>query len=103
MKATIDIPDDLYRMVKARSALEGRPLRAVVVQLFESWVRSGNPPTAAPPDPTPEEFRRFPWLAISRRYHTAGLTHDMDEIRASIAGGRAAESASEIEKGHDSP
>jgi len=103
MKATIDIPDDLYRTVKARSAIEGRSLKSVVVQLFESWVRSENPPSPAPSDPTPEEVRSFPWLAISRRYHTPGLSHDMDEIRASIARGRAAESASMLGNENDSP
>jgi hypothetical protein len=38
MKATIDIPDDLYRKVKAKSALEGRPVRAVTIELFERWL-----------------------------------------------------------------
>lgn len=32
MKATFDIPDEIYRRAKARSAMEGRPLRAVVIQ-----------------------------------------------------------------------
>ena len=34
MKATIDIPDDLYRKVKAKSALEGRPVRQVAIELL---------------------------------------------------------------------
>lgn len=38
MKATIDIPDELYRRVKAKSALEGRPIRAVAVELFQRWL-----------------------------------------------------------------
>jgi hypothetical protein len=38
VKATIDIPEDLYRKVKAKSALEGRPVRAVAIQLFREWV-----------------------------------------------------------------
>ncbi len=38
MKATIDIPDDLYRRVKAKSALEGRPVRDVAITLFQGWV-----------------------------------------------------------------
>jgi hypothetical protein len=38
MKATIDIPDELYRKVKAKSALEGRPIRAVTVELYERWL-----------------------------------------------------------------
>jgi hypothetical protein len=35
MKATLDIPDDLYRQFKARSAMEVRPLRSVAMELFE--------------------------------------------------------------------
>ena len=38
MKATIDVPDGLYRRVKARSALEGRSVREVTVLLFERWL-----------------------------------------------------------------
>ena len=38
MKATIDVPDGLYRRVKARSALEGRSVRDVTVALFERWL-----------------------------------------------------------------
>ena len=38
MKATVDIPDELYRRVKARSALEGRSVRDVTVLLFERWL-----------------------------------------------------------------
>jgi hypothetical protein len=38
MKATIDVPDGLYRCVKARSALEGRSVRDVTVLLFERWL-----------------------------------------------------------------
>jgi hypothetical protein len=39
MKATIDVPDGLYRRVKARSALEGRSVRDVTVLLFERWLQ----------------------------------------------------------------
>ena len=38
MKATIDIPDELYRKVKAKSALEGRPVREVAIDLFRAWL-----------------------------------------------------------------
>jgi hypothetical protein len=44
MKATIDIPDELYRRVKAKSALEGRPIRAVTVELYTRWLEEGGPP-----------------------------------------------------------
>ena len=38
MKVTLDIPDELYRRVKSRSAMEGRPVRAVAIALFEQWL-----------------------------------------------------------------
>ena len=38
MKATIDLPDDLYRRVKARAALDGRSIREVAIELFTDWV-----------------------------------------------------------------
>jgi len=43
MKATIEIPDDLYRKVKAKSALQGRPVRAVTVELFQRWLEEDTP------------------------------------------------------------
>jgi len=39
MKVTIELPDDLYRKVKARSALEGRSVRAAAVELFQRWLK----------------------------------------------------------------
>lgn len=38
MKTTIDLPDDLYRAVKARAALEGRTVRDVTVDLYRRWL-----------------------------------------------------------------
>lgn len=43
MKATIDVPDDLYRRVKARSALEGRSVRDVALELFKRWLGEAGP------------------------------------------------------------
>jgi hypothetical protein len=45
MKATIDIPDDLYRQVKARAALEGRPIREVTIELYQRWLQEASSPT----------------------------------------------------------
>lgn len=41
MKTTLDLPDDLYALVKARAALEGRTLRSVVEELLNGWVAAG--------------------------------------------------------------
>ncbi len=41
MKATIDIPDGLYRKVKAKTAEQGRKIRDVTIELFQGWL-TGN-------------------------------------------------------------
>ncbi len=43
MKATIEIPEDLYRQVKARSALEGRAIREVTIELYQAWLKGEQP------------------------------------------------------------
>jgi hypothetical protein len=53
MKATIDVPNDLYRRVKARAALLGRPVREVTIELYQRWL--GEAPTP-PPGESPEEW-----------------------------------------------
>ena len=47
MKATVDIPDPLYRQVKARAALEGRAVREVTIELYERWLSEGTVTTTA--------------------------------------------------------
>ncbi len=98
MKATLDIPDDLYRRVKARSAMEGRPVRSVAVELFQNWLDGPQKPATQPPatELTQAELDAAPWLAITRPYIKPGMSHDMDEIREAIAKGWAAESAEKL-------
>lgn len=43
MKATIEIPDELYRQVKAKSALEGRAVREVTIELYRAWLKQELP------------------------------------------------------------
>jgi hypothetical protein len=97
MKAPIDIPDGLYRRVKARSAIEGRPLRSVAVELFQKWL--DNPPAEPAPEdepPTGEDLAKYPWLGIARRYVSPGASPDMDAIRESIARGWVCESTEKL-------
>lgn len=44
MKATFQIPDGLYREVKAETARDGRTVREVVISLFEQWLRQKKQP-----------------------------------------------------------
>jgi len=97
MKATFDIPDGLYRRVKARSALEGRPLRSVAVELFQKWLEDPSVEPALGDAPaTEEDLAKYPWLVIARRHVSPGTSPDMDAIRESIARGWASEAAEKL-------
>lgn len=95
MKATLDLPDDLYRRVKARSAMEGRPVRSVAVELFQKWLDSPDASVLeSHPVPTPESA---PWLKITKRYIKPGMSHDMEAIRAAIGKGWSAGAEEKLE------
>ncbi len=92
MKATIEIPDALYRRVKAKSALEGQPVREVMMQLFQGWLGEDDASSAEVPireqsDPAPA------WFGAARKYARRVERHDLTSIRRSIARGRAHELA----------
>jgi hypothetical protein len=38
VKTTVDIPDDIYRRVKAKSALQGRTIRELTSDLYRRWL-----------------------------------------------------------------
>ena len=74
MKATIDVPDGLYRRVKARSALEGRSVRDVTVLLFERWLEESPGLTEALADadrPAAGAAWLRRWQAIGERVDAA--------------------------------
>lgn len=102
MKATLDIPDALYRRVKARSAIEGRPVRAVAVELFEQWVESppaGSQTSSLPSvgrERKPTRFDNAAWLDIAQRYIKPGMSHDLGEIREAVARGWSTEVAAKL-------
>ena len=85
MKTTIDIPDPLYRELKARSALEGVTVREVAVSLFEHWVQG------RPSADIPEAKKELPvWYGSLRKYaKNAKGRHDMEAVRESVARARA--------------
>lgn len=79
MKATFNLPDELYREVKARSALEGRPVREVVIALFQQWLGQ----RADHPEKTATDWRNFE--RPLRRLVSKGATdHSMESMRESI-------------------
>jgi hypothetical protein len=60
MKATIEIPDELYRQVKAKSALQGRAIREVTMELYQHWLADELVP-ASPQ--SPEEWLEA-WIRL---------------------------------------
>jgi plasmid stability protein len=109
MKATLDLPDELYRRVKARSAMEGRPVRAVAMQLFQNWLEAPavSMDVAVAPDLTQTakgaalpstRFDNAPWLSIARKYVKSGMEHDMGKIRDAISTGWSEEIAGKLNR-----
>lgn len=86
MKATMDIPDDLYRRVKAKSALAGCTVREVAVAFFTTWV--GDAPSQPTAKQTAKEAPTPAWFGAARRYAASVARHDMEAIRRSIDAGR---------------
>lgn len=69
MRTTVDLPDELYRTLKARAGLTGVTLRELVQRLIEQSLRSSTPSTPsvkrhAPPVIIPA--RGVPIPALSR-------------------------------------
>lgn len=94
MKTTIDIPDEIYRQVKARSAVEGRSVRDVTVGLFRGWIGDMGQSAAAAAGESPEIDGQSvpPWFGALRRYApNAAGRHDLESVRQSIARGRTQE------------
>lgn len=42
MKATIQVPEELYRRVKAEAALRGLTIREVTTELYRRWLGEGE-------------------------------------------------------------
>ena len=100
MKATIEIPDALYRRVKAKSAIEGQPVREVVMHLFQGWLGKtdevpADKPALVPRRPAPA------WFGAARKYARRVRRHDLTSVRRSIAQGRAQENPLPPVEGQD--
>ncbi len=94
----MEIPDELYRQVKAKSALEGRAVREVTEDLFWGYVGQENRSRSGGERAVPGDRRRLgdrepypPWFGVLRKRARRVQRHDIDAIRESIARGIAAE------------
>ena len=80
MKATFDLPDQLYRDVKAKTAQEGRTVREVVVALFQQWIANGKTLGASTP-PVDWNSHRPP---LGHLVSGETADHSMGAVRESI-------------------
>lgn len=85
MKATIEVPNELYRRVNAKSALEGRTVRDVTIELYQRYVEQEEAPEAK----AGEGQAIPPWFGILGKTARAVTRHEMSAIRESIALGVA--------------
>ena len=68
MKGTIDIPDELYRRVKARTAQEGRRIREVTADLYQQWL---DEPASSQLTPAMNHHQHSSNLRRSRNHRNA--------------------------------
>lgn len=90
MKTSLDLPDDLYRRVKSKSALEGKAVREVATALFAAWVDGRVPDlgtdvtdtVAGPATPNPGQQWLARWRALGAEVTTATAGSDglVDEL-----------------------
>ena len=71
MKTTLEIPDPIFRELKARSALAGQPMRTFVVEAIEEHLYA-----AAKPD----SVRKKGWRAVFGKAPKAAA----DELQAVV-------------------
>lgn len=81
MKATIEIPDDLYRKLEEQSARQGRPIDAVTIELLQRGLDETAPPPDAPGEPTPDS----PSPPLSRRRQLAQQWQESWKRRRELA------------------
>lgn len=91
VKTTIDIPDAIYRQVKAKCAIEGRAIREVAIELFAGWLdgtASGGEIGRAPGGAAVQESRPAWFASLGAYAANANGRYDMASVRRSIAHGR---------------
>jgi hypothetical protein len=80
MKATFQLPDELYREVKAESARDGRTVREVTICLFEQWLRQKKQPA---PHATSIDWECFQ-APLSHLMPAQVTDHSTEAMRKSI-------------------
>ncbi len=87
MKTTIDLPDDLYRQVKAKCALQGKKIRELTVELYRQWlVEDATGDDAASPERWLEDWVRMGEAVTSKAPSGPSATEILAADRAHLEG-----------------
>lgn len=89
MRTTIDLPDHLFRRVKARAALDGTTLKELVTRFVEQGLRRGTPSSSSA---TERQRSHLPVVRSATGKPLPDLTHaDLQAIleEEEMTGGRA--------------
>jgi len=73
MKATIDIPDQLYRRIKAHSALSGRSVRELTIEMYERILAESPPPMSPGGEPSAADAWLKAWQRVGDEIATAAV------------------------------
>lgn len=91
MKSSLDLPDELYRQVKSRSALEGKAIREVATALFTAWIdgkvpldEAGEPHTTTRDVPDTVQQWLAKWRALGSQVAQApsGSAGLLEQLRS---------------------
>ena len=90
MRTTMDIPDLLYRRVRAKGAMDGLTLRAITITLYTDWLDGKKAVSVAERkgeslDDAPLSMPSWAGLCGSAITKNLDGLHDMKSIRKSIA------------------
>jgi hypothetical protein len=72
MRTTLDLPDELFRQVKAKAALEGASLKELLTRFIQSGLRQPLPPAREP-----AQRSRLPVIPRRGRRVIPNLTPDL--------------------------
>jgi hypothetical protein len=97
MKTSIDLPDDLYRQVKAKSALEGKTVREVATALFSAYATGQGVVATAPGDAAAEGSAHAERAARLRRVLEREI---WPTIPAEVTGTRLSKAEEEVILGY---
>jgi hypothetical protein len=76
MKTTMEIPDELYRKLKARSAAQGKTVREVVVNLVQEWLKDSKKGGTVTVEPNADATHEEDKTAELRRWLDIALAWD---------------------------